>query len=80
VKFLQDMQKNPQLAKRVKQLRVEQEFSWGMVGQIISEEFPELKIHVATFHEMKIGNQLVGTELCDAAMKYFDEKIEEGWN
>ena len=74
------MQKNPQLAKRVKQLRVEQEVSWGMVGQIISEEFPELKIHVATFQGIKIGNQPIGAGLCDAAMEYFDEKTEEGWN
>ncbi len=80
MKFLQDMQKNPQLAKRVKQLRVEQEVSWGMVGQIISEEFPELEIHIATFQRIKIGNQPAGAKLCDAAMEYFNEKVEDGWN
>jgi len=74
------MQKNPQLAKRVRQLRVKQEVGWGIIAQIISQEFPELEISIATFHGVKIGNQPAGAELCDAAMEYFDEKAKDGWN
>jgi len=74
------MQKNPQLAKRVKQLRIKQEIGWGMIGQIIAQEFPELEISISTFQGIKIGNQIAGADLCDAAMEYLDEKVENGWN
>ena len=73
------MQKNPKLAERVKQLRVSEEYSWrGVAGQI-AQEYPDI-VEPFEFGGFVGGNQIDGIYLCEAAMEYFNEEVEDGWN
>lgn len=73
------MQKNPQLTERVKQLRVKDEYTWRSVADRIAQEFPGI-IETWEYRGILCVNQMDGIDLCDAAMEYFNEDIEDGWN
>lgn len=74
------MQKDPQLAKRVRQLRISEDYSWRAVAGQIAKEYPELDINIFDWQGFKCANQIDGMDLCSAARIYFGEEIEDGWN
>ena len=75
------MQKNPQLAQRIKQLRVDDDYSWRRIANIISKEFPLLEIKlIYCGHGIYDGKQQDGIDLCNAAMIFFNETVKDGWN
>lgn len=75
------MQENPELAQEVKRLRTAEGHSWRALAGEISKQYPNLDIATADFGEGLIsGNQVDGQLLCEAAMEYFDETNEDGWN
>jgi hypothetical protein len=65
-------------AEFIKDLRVKNGYSWRSVARDVSAKFPEL--NVSGNIEENWGNQIDGIALCDAAMKFFNEKVEDGWN
>lgn len=50
--------------------------SWRGVARLFVEKYPEFSAN----HNIHIGNQISGMQLCDAAMNLLKQKPEEGWN
>jgi hypothetical protein len=64
------------IASFIRELRVQEPcgYSWRAVASHVYDKFPELQ------NEINSGNQLDGRDLCDYAMKYYNESYEDGWN
>ena len=64
---------NQQYAEEIRDLRYKkQSCSWRAVAGDFAEMHPELSICA--------GNQLEGMDLCNKAMEFLGETIEDGWN
>lgn len=50
--------------------------SWRGVARLFVEKYPEFSDN----HGLIAGNQITGMQLCEAAMKLLNQKVEEGWN
>ena len=59
----------------IKYLRVRQEGTWRWVHKEYMNRYPE-----QFYGKYEFGNQLIGMELCDKAMKLLGENVEDGWN
>lgn len=59
-------------AEFIKDLRVNKDYSWRAVARDFCDKYPNMNIDR--------GNQIDGICLCDAAMKFFNETVENGWN
>lgn len=74
------MKENPELAKRVKQLRTKEDYTWRAVAEQINQEFPNI-IQTHKFKGVICVNQIDGIDLCSAARVYLGEEVEkDGWN
>lgn len=62
----------------IKDLRVNQGYSWRAVARDVSEKFPELNVRGNA--KENYGNQIDGLRLCDEAMCLLGEYVENGWN
>lgn len=65
-------------ANFVKYLRVKCGGSWRWVAGKWEERYVDNTPF--KFESTIRGNQLVGLELCNKAMKMLNEKVEDGWN
>jgi hypothetical protein len=74
------MEKYPQLAKRIKQLRTNEGYTWRAIAEQINKEYPKLDINTYNWKNFTCVNQVDGIALCEAAMKYLNETIKNGWN
>jgi len=61
-------------ARNIRHWRKNEECTFGRVAELVWEYFPELH------NEMKQKGSIVGRELCELAMNFYDEEIEDGWN
>lgn len=57
-------------AQEIKIWRTVDDCSWRTVASLFSEKYDKTVS----------SNQLYGIELCDKAMRFFDEEVEDGWN
>lgn len=65
---------NQEQAEFIKNLRVNQNYSWRAVAREFADRFPEIKW-------VDKGNQISGMILCDAARDFFNEDVEkDNWN
>lgn len=64
-------------AEFIKDLRINKEYSWRAVARDTKNKFPKMEIDS---DGETYGNQLDGIALCDAAMRYFNDTIDDGWN
>lgn len=78
--WLKEIQKNPRLGQRIKQLRVNDEYTWRAVAGQIAQEYPDIGVDVVEWYGFMGGNQIDGMTLCEAAMEYFCEEPDDGWN
>lgn len=62
----------PAIAEQVKEWRVREHLTWRRVAEVAAAKWPSLDI--------SSGNQLDGYELCNAAMDYLHEDLDDGWN
>lgn len=61
-----------EIAKWVRDLRVEQELTWRQVATTLSDRFPEFDM---------ASNQLAGSAFCDVAAESLGENyFDENWN
>lgn len=67
-----EYQLNKEQAEFIKELRCSQDYTWRAVARDFTEKYPEI--------ESSTSNQYVGMKLCDAAMKFLGETVEQGWN
>lgn len=65
-------------AEFIRDLRINKDYSWRAVARDVSGKFPELGVEGNV--EQNRGNQIDGVALCDAAMKFFNETVDDGWN
>jgi hypothetical protein len=78
--FYKAMKKNPDIAGDVRYYRIDNNYSWRMVAGYIGIKYPKLDIAMwSDDPENPSGHQPDGMWLCDAAMKYFKESVEDGW-
>jgi len=78
--FYKAMKKNSDIAKSVKYYRIDNDYSWRMVAGHIGIEYPDLDIAMwSDDPENPSGHQPDGMWLCDSAMKFFKESVEDGW-
>lgn len=62
----------------VKFLRIRCEGSWRWIASKYQRRYGE---KLPWNEDMTFGgNQIVGMELCDAAMNLLNESVEDGWN
>jgi hypothetical protein len=61
---------NEEQANFIKNLRVNEGYTWRAIASEYSRKYMD----------EPSGNQLLGLELCTAAMKFLGEKVEDGWN
>lgn len=61
-------------ANNIRHWRIDENCSWGRISELTWQYFPELRPKI-----QRIGT-VTGKRLCDSAMEYFGEKIEDDWN
>jgi hypothetical protein len=61
----------PAKAYFIKSLRIECGYSWGAIAREYALKYPKEEIKVTSPY---------GKEICNAAMNYLDETVDDGWN
>ena len=79
--FYKAMKKNPKIAEAVRFYRIDEEYSWRSVAGQIGVKYPELDVAMWDDNpEWPSGHQPDGMWLCDSAMKFYNETVDDGWN
>jgi hypothetical protein len=61
-------------ANNIKHWRIDEECTFGRISELVWIHFPELRL------QMERTGSISGRYLCEGAMQYFGEQIEDGWN
>ena len=72
IHFEYNFEMTQDLADRIKVLRCVQGCTWRRVAELIYD-------HIGGDWNPP-SNQIVGIDLCDMAMSYLGETVEDGWN
>ena len=79
--FYRKMKKNPYIAQHVRRFRIDKGYSWRCVAGEIGVRYPQLNIAMwDTDPNFPSGHQPDGMWLCDAAMRFYKESTDDGWN
>jgi len=74
---------NKEQAEFVKYLRVNVGNSWRAVARDFQGKYPDIKtidgIPIDADKAENRGNQIDGIALCDAAMTFLNETVDDGW-
>lgn len=88
MEYYPNIEMNEELALFIKDLRVTQGYSWRAVDRDFNVKYiPEDKwwcnpaaLKAGFNREQSLGHQIAGMELCQVAMEFLNEDIEDGWN
>jgi hypothetical protein len=64
------------MVEYIKKLRCIDDYSWRSVAQEFCLKYPKF----AAEYNLYSSNQVTGMQLCEAAQKVLNEKLDDGWN